>query len=282
MNVPLHSYEAHRRIREDLWSADRVAANMAKQHAKIVKRHLRAEEQRRRAEAALTAGLNVAASTSAQAPRSTNTALASEQASTSTSTSISSATPSAVSRTQTIPPETKEPPVQHPQPPPPQVVDRRFVPDNMPELPWYRKIWNYQSPPTGWTADERYAHRSYIIPHPLHAAMENLQRSWMLVLNPTWKLFKATRESFSNGTQRRFWYEMWAYTRDNKQYKLVMDANRTLRQKIAEEQERQRLEEERVMSQLNGVKKDLEELERKVEETNKSEEGPQNEGEKPF
>jgi hypothetical protein len=64
----------------------------------------------------------------------------------------------------------------------------------------------------------------------------------MLVLSPTWKLTKSIAESFSSGAQRRFWLEMWAYSRENKQIKLLSEAGTLFKQKVAEEEEKQRLE----------------------------------------
>ncbi|KAG8788980.1 hypothetical protein FRC16_001280 [Serendipita sp. 398] len=275
MHVPLQSYDAHRKAREDLWSAERVAQNMAKHQAKLLKQQMKMEE-RARGTQAISEGAS--ASTSSTSSTSTSTGrvaplaravptatsssdLESTAQSSSSSSSSSSSThvagPSGLSsssgsRTTTttttkgVPVEPteetpKRPSQQTPALPPP--TDKRFAPDKIPYVPWYRRWTNYRPSPTGWTADEDHGHRSYIIPQPLEAVKNNLMRSWSAVFTPTWKLIKALRVSYASGAQKQIWRDAWRFTAEGEQKQLLERANQLFREHV--QRERDRLEEER-------------------------------------
>jgi hypothetical protein len=240
MNVPLHRYDAHRRFREDLWRTERLAQQLATQHA--------AKLQKQQAVQQAT----VEESSSRvpnRAPRSTVKASVPTQEGTQAQSSsppakpaaLPSSIPSSVKGKGRASPsqqaeDTKSRPDSQNQVAPPQ--DRRFAPEKVERPPWYLRLLRYRPSPTGWTADEEYGHRTYIIPRPLHAAMDNLKRSWALVLMPTWKFSKMLAESFTSGRQKEFWLSVWTFTNEGGQSKLVETARAALRQKIAEEEER--------------------------------------------
>jgi hypothetical protein len=253
MNVPLQSYDMHRRFREELWTAEKVAENMAKHHAQLHKQRLKAEEQKRQSEKVQTAAISavtavVSKATSEQSQQAVNPgSSAKEQASTPTSSATFSTSavkgPSEVKAkgfTSEEKDSSQATTSQKPTlpPPPPAPIDRRFASDKVVRPPWYRRLYNYTPPPTGWTSDETYGHRTYIIPHPIHTAKENLMRSWALVLIPTWKVTKALGTSFTSGSQRRFWGEMWKFSRDGGHAGLVAQIRTGWQKKVLEETER--------------------------------------------
>lgn len=253
MNVPLQSYDMHRRFREELWTAEKVAENMAKHHAQLHKQRLKAEEQKKQSEKVQTVAVSAATAvvskaTSEQSQHAVNPGSSvKEQASASTSSATFSTSavkgPSEVKAKGFTSEEkdssqatTSQQPTLPPSPPPP--IDRRFAPDKVVRPPWYRRLYNYTPPPTGWTSDETYGHRTYIIPHPIHAAKENLMRSWALVLTPTWKVTKALGTSFTSGSQRKFWGEMWKFSREGGHAGLVAQVRAGWQKKVLEETER--------------------------------------------
>ena len=247
MNVPLHAYDVHRRFREELWTAEKVAENMAKHHAQLQKQRLKAEELKRQSEKQAERAQTAILSAVSQSSPDKSQLSASVEASTKEQANVSSL-PSTSStstvKTKALPSHEKESPAstsssQPPTPAPaPAPVDRRFAPEKIPRLPWYRKLYNYTPPPTGWTSDEEYGHRSYIIPHPLQAAKDNLMRSWATVLTPTWKVTKALGTSFTSGGQTRLWGEVWKYSWEGGQLGLITQARASWQKKVLEETER--------------------------------------------
>lgn len=246
MNVPLHSYDLHRRFREELWTAEKVAENMAKHHAQLQKQRLKPEESQnqkveRIPKAVLSSATSSQSSTAKSSVSASVDASPKEQANVSSLPSTSStSTVKAKALTHDKDASTSSqpsPPSPSPAPIPPP-VDRRFAPEKIARLPWYRKLTNYTPPPTGWTSDEEYGHRSYIIPHPIRAAKDNLMRSWATVLTPTWKLTKALGASFTSGSQTRVWGEVWKYSREGGQVGLITQARATWRKKVLDESER--------------------------------------------
>jgi hypothetical protein len=250
MNVPLQAYDVHRRFREELWTAEKVAENMAKHHAQLHKQRLKAEEQKKQSDKVQTAAVSAVATvasktTSEKSQQAVNTeSSAKEQSSTSTSSATFSAPAAKGSSEVKAKGFTSEEndssqatTPQHPPPHPPP-IDHRFAPEKVARAPWYRRLYNYTPPPTGWTSDETYGHRTYIIPHPIHAAKENLMRSWAVVLTPTWKVTKALVTSFTSGSQRRFWGEMWNFSREGGQVGLVVQIRTGWQKKVLEERER--------------------------------------------
>ena len=244
MNVPLQSYDVHRRLREELWTAEKVAENMAKHHAQLQKQRLKAEELKKQAENnAVSAAAVVSKASSDQSPRATGAESSAKETSTSSSPSFGApavkSSPTVKAKGFASDDKDASESNSSQQPPPPAVpVDRRFAPEKIVRPPWYRRIYNYTPPPTGWTSDEAYGHRTYIVPHPIHAAKENLMRSWSLVLTPTWKVTKALGASFTSGTQRRYWAEMWNFSRSGGHARLVEHVKSGWNKKMLEETER--------------------------------------------
>lgn len=254
MNVPLHAYDVHRRFREELWTAEKVAENMAK-HAQLQKQRMKMEEMNKQSEKQVEKA--PATLRSAAAGSELNSAKSSVSASADASpkeqtsvSSLPSTSSTSTVKTKALPPHDKDSnsSSQSSSPPPPAPaatpapIDRRFAPEKIARLPWYRKLYNYTPPPTGWTADEDYGHRSYIIPHPIRAAKDNLMRSWATVLTPTWKVTKALVTSFTSGSQIRVWNEAWKYSWEGGQMKLVNQARESWKKRMLEEEERQEKE----------------------------------------
>ncbi|CAG7854934.1 SubName: Full=Uncharacterized protein {ECO:0000313/EMBL:CCA70344.1} [Serendipita indica DSM 11827] len=260
MHVPLRSYDAHRRFREDIWSTERVAERLAKEHAKRLKRELKgkqmAEQIETRAihEKQTSSGLLPQSQYNQRATTSLSTAASQPDSSSSTASASSSsppessndsASPPVKAQTTTLGGTKPTPKAQASKPPTQPPNDNRFGPDAFaPPAPWYQRMWNYRPGTTAWTADEQYAHRSYIIPHPLEAMKNNLVRSWTLVLTPTWKLLKGMKESVNSGLPKTVLLEMWKLTADDGQRKLIKRSKEAFDKKVAEEEERQRLERE--------------------------------------
>lgn len=253
MNQPVGSYDFYRRFREEMWSMQRVATDIAKQRAKILKKARKDQERAAQANFQSTSStistLNSSTtSKQAQEPSNDQGIVTSPIPSGSVTSSQGLKThqtkvmeeQKAVVRQQKGKERAEEPiPTGPPQPP-----DRRWSPPVIPRRPWYRQIFNYQPPPTGWTLDEDYGHRGYILPHPLRMAKENLIRSWSRVLTPTWKFTKALKESFTSSNQSRFWADMWKYTMAGGQADLLRTTHAIFRKKVEEIEKKQREEQE--------------------------------------
>ncbi|KAG8807159.1 hypothetical protein FRC17_004616 [Serendipita sp. 399] len=284
MHVPLHSYDAHRKAREDLWSAERVAQNLAKHQAKLLNQQMKMEERARGAQglsegtlpsstntgstgrvAPLARAAPTAAATTAAGPSElesmtqgasqsathagpsglsastsrTGTTMPTTSTATTSSTTATSTTTSTEKPTESTEDVSKRPS----QAPARPKLDNRFAPEKIPYVPWYRRLTNYRPAPTGLTADEEHAHRSYIVPHPIEAVKNNLLRSWSAVFVPTWRLVKALKVSFTSGAQTQIWRDAWSFTAEGEQTKLLTRANQLFKEHIA--RERKRLEQEK-------------------------------------
>lgn len=260
MNQTIGNYDPYRRFREEMWSMQRVATDMARQRAKILKKARREQERAAQANSQSSSTTITTLNTSASSNQSQDSSNDQGVATSLPSGSMGSSSglkshqakvmeeQKAVVRQQKGKEKADEQiPPGSPQLPP----DRRWSPAVIPRRPWYRQLFDYQPPPTGWTVDEDYGHRSYILPHPLMAAKENLIRSWSRVLTPTWKLTKALKESFTSSSQSRFWADMWKYTMAGGQADLVRTSHAMFRKKVEEMEKKQREEAEKAAAE-NG------------------------------
>lgn len=237
MNVPLQAYEAHRRKIEHKWSLEQLDAYIKKQEAKELKRARRQAELDRPSGASPAVPATTSASSSASLPT-ISTSTHSEQASASSGESTTTAAPA------TVPAPTAtsaaSPSTSPPAPPTSmsKLQDQLEKATDSRSIPWYRRMFDRTPSPTHPTLDDRTGHRLFLLPHPLRFAKTKLERSWSIMLTPTFKFVTLLSQSFTSGDQARFRRKLIDHVRSGDNARVWTEVRTIWDATVQKEQER--------------------------------------------